>query len=255
MTGAAALGFGAMCCVALQRRWQKGGQSAGSDETGAALSPTSSLATPRQMSAISLVPFQMLSRAWGLLASIPVPRSCRLSLYGAWAALVDADLTDAALPLDEYRSISALVSRKLLTDARTILRDPLALTAPCDGVVVACGPVQYRDVRHSSGDGGGGAIDEAIGKGRTVAVLEQVKGVNYRLDRFLGEALGGAMKPIRHQKQRSSAGFVRHNLFQGAYHRVHSPTDWSALHCRRFRRAFPHGTLGFGADTVVAAAE
>jgi phosphatidylserine decarboxylase len=93
------------------------------------------------------------------------------------------------------------------------------VVSPCDGRVLHCGPVN-SDTH-----------------------LEQVKGVTYSLEAFLGpqwktETLGPYVESLKHKKEGTGLFHCIIYLAPGDYHRFHSPTQWKP----ELRRHF-HGEL------------
>lgn len=64
-------------------------------------------------------------------------------------------------------------------------------------------------------------------------MIEQVKGVSYSLQAFLGS------KPEEHAEQSKKLHYVVVYLAPGDYHRFHSPTSWSINELRHFPGEFP----------------
>ena len=85
--------------------------------------------------------------------------SFRKHVIGMYSAVFGCDLNEAEISSPEgYPTLGAFFRRKLKAEARPI--DPEAsLTSPCDGRVLACGPI------------------DASGH------LEQIKGVTYPVDK------------------------------------------------------------------------
>lgn len=116
-----------------------------------------------------------------------------------------------------YRSLSEFFTRSIRDDCRTIASD--CIVSPCDGRVLHYGPVD-SDTH-----------------------LEQVKGVTYSIEAFLGpkwrhekgESYNEALK------QRKDGTALFHciiYLAPGDYHRFHSPASWNPIIRRHF-----HGEL------------
>ncbi|KAG9465504.1 hypothetical protein GDO78_018184 [Eleutherodactylus coqui] len=160
-------------------------------------------------------PTRLLSRLWGLVNDVNLPRWLRrplLSLY-VWAFSVnmqEAEVED----LNRYRNLGELFRRPLKPSARTISSQ--YLVSPCDGQVLHCGRT------HGS-------------------QIEQVKGLTYSLENFLGPQdwrdLEDVGLPFMKQLGVHLSNRLYHHvvyLAPGDYHRFHSPTDWSIQHRRHF---------------------
>lgn len=137
---------------------------------------------------LTCLPKVALSRACGLVCSVPLPRGLRPRLYGWFARRYGADLAEADGALDGFRSLQEFFRRPLKPGARPIADAPLVW--PCDGRVVTVG---------------------GLAGGR----IEQVKGRDYALADLLGDAgfaaqlAGGCQATVY--------------LAPGDYHRVHAP--------------------------------
>lgn len=159
---------------------------------------------PWQMSAYQNLPLNALSRMVGLVFNgVELPVWSRKHVIGMYSAVFGCDLTEAEISSPEgYPTLGAFFRRRLKASARPI--DPAApLTSPCDGRVLACGPV-----------------DASTGQ------LEQIKGVSYPVKEFLGGNGHGS---------NSNYYQVTMYLAPGDYHCSHSPADWSATERRHFR--------------------
>ncbi|KAM4698385.1 phosphatidylserine decarboxylase proenzyme, mitochondrial-like [Rhinophrynus dorsalis] len=163
----------------------------------------------------SRAPTRLLSRLWGLLNEVSLPRWLRrplLSLY-VWAFSVnmaEAEVED----LNRYQNLGELFRRTLKPSARSIASQ--CVVSPCDGRVL------------HSGQGRGSQI-------------EQVKGLTYSLESFLGpqdwRKPANMSLPFPQQLGvRPSSRLYHHVVYlaPGDYHRFHSPTDWSVQHRRHF---------------------
>ena len=159
-----------------------------------------------------------------MVYSIDLPVWLRKPCYLLW--LFDCNLNEMDIAdLAHYKNLSEFFRRKLKANARTIDKTS-ALVSP-DGKVLHFGKVD---------------------KG----YLEQVKGVNYSLNGFLGEPYWNQNLNIDQEEQLKDdlnyQNIVKHKpdselyhciiyLAPGDYHyhRFHSPVDWSIY----FRRHFP----------------
>ncbi|KAG8429777.1 hypothetical protein GDO86_019235 [Hymenochirus boettgeri] len=163
----------------------------------------------------SRAPTRLLSRLWGLLNEVNLPRWLRrplLSLY-VWAFSVNMSEAEEE-DLNRYQNLGELFRRTLKPTARTIASH--CVVSPCDGRVL-----------HS-------------GRGRG-SQIEQVKGLTYSLDSFLGpqdwrEPSNLSLPFLQQLGVRSSSRLYHHVIYlaPGDYHRFHSPTDWNVHHRRHF---------------------
>jgi phosphatidylserine decarboxylase len=138
------------------------------------------------------LPQGALSRAFGTLADLYLPRPMRAPVLGAFARAVGIDVAEAELPLTEYDSLNRFFVRRLLPGARTWPDDPCIAGSPVDGVLGQCGPIR---------DG----------------TLVQAKGRHYRAGELLGSETAA---------QRYDGGvFLTIYLSPRHYHRIHAPCD------------------------------
>lgn len=137
---------------------------------------------------LTALPKVALSRACGLLCSLPLPTGLREPLFRWFARRYGASLDDIAAPLQGFRSMQEFFRRALRPTARPIAK--AALVWPCDGRIVTIGPID--------GDR-----------------IEQVKGRRYALADLLGDATYAA--------QFAGGQQVTIYLAPGDYHRVHAP--------------------------------
>ncbi|XP_053552514.1 phosphatidylserine decarboxylase proenzyme, mitochondrial [Bombina bombina] len=167
----------------------------------------------------SRAPTRLLSRLWGLLNDVRLPRWLRRPLFSIyiWAFSVKMEEAEEE-DLNRYQNLGELFKRPLKPAVRPIAS--YCLVSPCDGRVLHCS--WGRD-----------------------AHIEQVKGLTYSLDSFLGpqdwrDAFDPSLPLLRQLGVRPSSRLYHHVVYlaPGDYHRFHSPTDWSIQH----RRHFP-GTL------------
>ncbi|XP_047542898.1 phosphatidylserine decarboxylase proenzyme, mitochondrial [Vanessa atalanta] len=159
-----------------------------------------------------MFPFRITSRLWGRLAACELPVSIRSLVYGTYVKLFNVNLNDAAVKdLTYYKSLSEFFTRPLRPGARYIA--PAPCVSPCDGVVLNCGPADTDKI-------------------------EQVKGVTYSLEEFLGENKWSTNENNYYNSLLKNKKNILHQciiyLAPGDYHRFHSPCDWTS----NFRRHF-----------------
>uniref|UniRef100_A0A336LR80 Phosphatidylserine decarboxylase proenzyme, mitochondrial n=1 Tax=Culicoides sonorensis TaxID=179676 RepID=A0A336LR80_CULSO len=173
-------------------------------------------ATQWQMNVYRSLPLRVVSRCWGWLADCRVPRPCRPIIYGLYSTTFGVNIEEAAVSdYKKYRSLAEFFTRSLRDDVRII--DPISsIVSPCDGRVLHFGS----------------ATNEQI---------EQVKGVNYNLEDFLGPRWNPSEKLNYADSLKLSANKDDTALYQciiylapGDYHRFHSPAVWQPEVRRHF---------------------
>lgn len=136
------------------------------------------------------MPQAALSRSFGRLADIRLPRLLRRSVIGGFARAVGIDVAEAELAVADYESINAFFVRRLRPGARSWPGDDRTTASPVDGILG-----QY------------GVIDE----GRLI----QAKGRHYTAASLLGDG---------DEASRYERGtFVTIYLSPRHYHRIHAP--------------------------------
>ena len=138
------------------------------------------------------LPQGALSRAFGRLSDVPLPRALRRPVLGAFARAVGVDVAEAELALEEYESLNRFFTRRLKEGARVWPRNPRVVASPVDAVAGQVGEVR-----------GGRAIQA---KGRWYSV---------------GELLDDPAEGERYE----GGAFVTLYLSPRDYHRIHAPTD------------------------------
>jgi len=143
--------------------------------------------------AATAVSWPLLSRATGRLSDLRLPRAILAPAIRLYARAFGADLSEAALPLEDYPSFNAFFTRRLREGVRPVERGEGVVVSPSDSRLSAIGPVPP--------DG----------------LLEQVKGSRYSIETLLGSAEDAA--PFR------TGVHATLYLSPAMYHRVHSPVD------------------------------
>uniref|UniRef100_A0A1I8IG16 Phosphatidylserine decarboxylase proenzyme, mitochondrial n=2 Tax=Macrostomum lignano TaxID=282301 RepID=A0A1I8IG16_9PLAT len=166
------------------------------------------------------LPLNALSRLWGRCQHVELPEFARQPAYSLYARLFHCNLTEVAnSDLTGYRNLSEFFRRELRPDARPVAAK-VGLVAPADGLVLH------------------------LGRAEPDGRLEQVKGVDYTLQSFLGPLSSDNSNPrlpdseyYSRLKTHSSGSSLYHcviYLSPGDYHRFHSPTDWQASRRRHY---------------------
>ncbi|XP_031196556.1 phosphatidylserine decarboxylase proenzyme, mitochondrial isoform X3 [Mastomys coucha] len=178
----------------------------------------------RPMSRVSLyksVPTRLLSRACGRLNQVELPYWLRRPVYSLYIWTFGVNMTEAEVEdLHHYRNLSEFFRRKLKPQARPVC-GLHCVTSPSDGKILTFGQVKNSEV-------------------------EQVKGVTYSLESFLGPRAytedlpfppASSSDSFRNQLVTREGNELYHcviYLAPGDYHCFHSPTDWTVSHRRHF---------------------
>jgi phosphatidylserine decarboxylase len=144
------------------------------------------------LGALRRLPQGALSRAFGRLADVPLPKPLRRPVLGGFARMVGADVGEAAEPLESFPSLNRFFVRELKAGARTWPHDPRVAASPVDGATGQLGRVS------------GGKLIQA--KGRTYS-LRDLLDEDGEWERFDG------------------GSFVTLYLSPKDYHRIHAPCD------------------------------
>nr|KAF6467087.1 phosphatidylserine decarboxylase [Rousettus aegyptiacus] len=167
------------------------------------------------------VPTRLLSRAWGRLNQVELPHWLRGPVYSLYIWTFGVNMKEAAVEdLHHYRNLSEFFRRKLKPQARPVC-GLHSVISPSDGKILNFGQVKNCEV-------------------------EQVKGITYSLESFLGPRTSAGDLPFSPD---TSCGSFKSQLVTregnelyhcviylapGDYHCFHSPTDWTVSHRRHF---------------------
>ncbi|XP_036132889.1 phosphatidylserine decarboxylase proenzyme, mitochondrial isoform X3 [Molossus molossus] len=167
------------------------------------------------------VPTRLLSRAWGRLNQVELPHWLRRPVYSLYIWTFGVNMKEAAVEdLHHYRNLSEFFRRKLKPQARPVCCLH-SVISPSDGKILNFGQVKNSEV-------------------------EQVKGVTYSLESFLGPRTSvedlpfppaASCSSFRNQLVTQEGNELYHcviYLAPGDYHCFHSPTDWTVSHRRHF---------------------
>ncbi|XP_052865528.1 phosphatidylserine decarboxylase proenzyme, mitochondrial isoform X1 [Anopheles cruzii] len=162
------------------------------------------------------LPLRVMSRAWGWMADRKVPKPARPVLYGLYSHTFGVKMEEAATAdYKDYRSLGEFFTRPLREDARPIDSNT-CMVSPCDGRILHFGAANSSQI-------------------------EQVKGVSYSLEAFLGPPTWckkDAPEMVEKVKRKPSPDSVLYQcviyLAPGDYHRFHSPTVWKPELRRHF---------------------
>ncbi|KAM9194621.1 phosphatidylserine decarboxylase proenzyme, mitochondrial isoform 5-T8 [Dugong dugon] len=179
------------------------------------------LAGPWEVTLYKSVPTRLLSRAWGRLNQVELPHWLRRPVYSLYIWTFGVNMKEAAVEdLHHYRNLSEFFRRKLKPQARPVC-SLHSVISPSDGKILNFGQVKNSEV-------------------------EQVKGVTYSLESFLGPRTSTEDLPFppatscrsfKSQLVTREGNELYHcviYLAPGDYHCFHSPTDWTVSHRRHF---------------------
>lgn len=145
-------------------------------------------------------------------SSLPIPGPLRSSVYKSYCSCVGCNVSEVAGKLQDFRSLSHFFARKLTPESRPIDKTA-TLVVPCDGTLIAAGPV-----------GAYGSIE--------------VKNVRYRIRDLLGanerEPLAVSSVAVA-DRQESGARlwYTAIHIGPGQCHRFASPASWYLSERRR----------------------
>lgn len=136
------------------------------------------------------LPQGAMSRGFGRIADLPIPRPLRRPVLGTFAAAVGANLSEAEHPLEHYRTLNEFFVRRLRPGMRRWPKGPDVLGSPVDGIVGQLG--QVRDGR-----------------------ILQAKGRSYSVESLLQREDAG----VRY----AGGSYLTIYLSPRHYHRIHAP--------------------------------
>ncbi|KAL6096393.1 pisd [Pungitius sinensis] len=172
------------------------------------------LATPTQVALYRSFPTRLLSRAWGRLNGVELPTWLRRPVYSLYIWTFGVNMQEAAVEdLIHYRNLGEFFRRRLKPAVRPLCANS-CLISPADGKILHFGQVKNSEV-------------------------EQVKGVTYSLENFLGPQKGreNDSSSFRDRLLSSPDNDLFHvvvYLAPGDYHCFHSPTNWKVERRRHF---------------------
>lgn len=146
-----------------------------------------------QVKAYEVVPLRAISRLWGSFNSITLPVWVRPYGYRLYSFLFGVNISEAAdEDLKNYRNLGEFFYRELKPGARTVASS--LMVCPSDGKVLQFGEILDNDY------------------------IEQVKGINYKVERLLGspgdEAPHPSPHPLeKHAKNSDDVIIQRHGKF------------------------------------------
>jgi phosphatidylserine decarboxylase len=177
--------------------------------------PPLALRSRATLAALARLPQGALSRGFGRLADLPVPRPLRGAVIGGFARAVGVDLSEAERPVGEYRSVNAFFTRRLRPGARSWPEAGDVVASPVDGAMGQLGRIE---------------------DGRAL----QAKGRHYSVAELLGDAEAAA--PY------DGGTFLTLYLSPRDYHRIHTPLPGRVVSVRHL----PGGLMPVNAPAVAS---
>mmetsp|Transcript_3153 Transcript_3153/g.4542 ORF Transcript_3153/g.4542 Transcript_3153/m.4542 type:complete len:460 (+) Transcript_3153:205-1584(+) len=166
------------------------------------------------------IPYRFISHWWGFITRIQLPFFwMKYAIYMGWTKAYNCKLEEMKYPLEHYKSLCEFFLRPLKDGVR-------AVDMSCeDGGMVS--PVDGKVLHVGSSD----ASDDF-----SQIILEQVKGMTYSLEEFVGPQPEGYVKSATGKKKLHTIVLY---LAPGDYHYFHSPAKWDI----KERRHFPGNLL------------
>ena len=160
--------------------------------------------------ALKFIPWNIMSRCAGFLASCEIPIILRSPLFGTFSYIFGCNLEEMkASNLKAFPTFNHFFTRELKEGARRIDKASL-VSSPCDGKILAIGKISSSLPR---GD----------------FKIDQVKGVSYPLSDLIGKE---EVEKLLDQKK--EVYFCTMYLSPSTYHRFHSPiNNWIIDRTRR----------------------
>lgn len=139
---------------------------------------------------LARLPQGAMSRAFGRIADLPIPRVLRRPVLGAFARSLGVRLQEVEHPLEHYPSLNAFFVRRLRPGSRSWPKEASAIASPVDGVIGRSGRILA---------------------GRAL----QAKGRGYSVGDLLSEAAAA--------ERFLDGSFLTIYLSPRHYHRIHAP--------------------------------
>ncbi|CDF41167.1 Phosphatidylserine decarboxylase [Chondrus crispus] len=152
------------------------------------------------------LPLNLIGMVSYYAGSLPIPVALREPAYKSYCSKLGCDVSEVAGDLRDFRSLSDFFARNIASDFRPIDKTA-SLVAPCDGTVIAAGPV-----------GAYGSIE--------------VKNITYCIRDLLGarerEPLAVSSVAVADRKESGARlWYTVIHIEPGQCHRFASPTSWS----------------------------
>uniref|UniRef100_A0A1D1XWU0 Phosphatidylserine decarboxylase proenzyme 1, mitochondrial n=1 Tax=Anthurium amnicola TaxID=1678845 RepID=A0A1D1XWU0_9ARAE len=195
---------------------------------------------------LRLLPLRSISRFWGFLTSVEIPKWFRPSIYRAWARAFHSNLEEAALQLDSYTSLQEFFGRTLKEGSRPIDPDPHCLVSPVDGTILRFGELrestamieQVKGFSYSASSllGASSFLPEEDSKDIDIDYIEDKNCADTSGKRSWWRISFASPKVLLPKSTRPIKGVFYCVIYlkPGDYHRVHSPVDWHIFLRRHF---------------------
>ncbi|KAI3642893.1 hypothetical protein MP228_012448 [Amoeboaphelidium protococcarum] len=172
------------------------------------------------------LPFRSISRLWGYVNNqYELPVFMREFIYSSWMKAFDGHPEEMERPYVEYRNLGEFFTRRLRPGCRPV-HPQAELVSPADCKVLHYGPVEGQS-------------------------LEQIKGVTFSMDAFLGVGSSLQSSQSANQIRSNTVDESRYHtlpfdsdnnrlyhvvlyLGPGDYHRFHSPAEWQVERLKHF---------------------
>jgi len=206
----ASVGFGVVVYIQLKHMWKRN-KIEHDDHEG----NTWFMLAPWQVEMVKMIPTRWMSRTWGSMCNLYIPELLRKPLFDTYGWWFNCKLEEAVVSdVTTYKTFNEYFVRKLKPGARGIDSNA-TLVSPADATVTSFGEMTYGDLK-----------------------LDQIKGISYPLDLFVGPR-----HPFLKGLERSFSGSSESSedfkifycsvyLAPGDYHWFHSPTEWTVEHRR-----------------------
>merc|ERR1711962_669545 len=154
----ASVGFGVVVYIQLKHMWKRN-KIEHDDHEG----NTWFMLAPWQVEMVKMIPTRWMSRTWGSMCNLYIPELLRKPLFDTYGWWFNCKLEEAVVSdVTTYKTFNEYFVRKLKPGARGIDSNA-TLVSPADATVTSFGEMTYGDLK-----------------------LDQIKGISYPLDLFVG---------------------------------------------------------------------
>ncbi len=100
---------------------------------------------------LARLPQGALSRTFGRVADLPLPRPLRPVVLGGFARAMGIDAGEAEKPIADYETLNRFFVRRLRPGLRRWPADPRVIASPVDGVLGQLGPIRDGELIQAKG--------------------------------------------------------------------------------------------------------